>query len=92
MNKGLTLVEVLVGVALFLLVSVSVYGGFTSIYGVVGASHVKITAANLINEQFEIIRNLEYVDVGIVNSVPSGVLPHEQTLVRDGISFWSPQP
>lgn len=87
MNKGLTLVEVLVGVALFLLVAVSVYGGFTSIYGVVGASHVKITAASLINEQFEIIRNLEYVDVGIINSVPSGVLPHEQTLVRDGISF-----
>lgn len=87
MNKGLTLVEVVVGVALFLLISISVYGGFTSIYGVVGASHVKITAASLINEQFEIIRNMEYADVGILNSVPAGLLEHEQTLVRDGISF-----
>lgn len=87
MNKGLTLVEVLVGVALFLVIAVSVYNGYSSIYNVVSAARVKVTAANLINEQFEIMRNLEYADVGIVNSVPAGVLAHEQTLVRDGITF-----
>ncbi len=86
-KKGLTLVEVVVGVALFLLIAISVYGGYSSIYGVVSVARVKITAANLINEQFEIIRNLEYADVGILNSIPSGLLDHEQTLIRDGISF-----
>ena len=86
-NKGLTLVEVLVSVGIFLLISVSIYRGYVAIYNMVFASHAKITAANLINEQFEIVRNLEYADVGIVNSVPAGLLTHEQTLTRDNITF-----
>ncbi len=88
MKKGLTLVEVLVGVALFLLIAISIYRGYSSVYSVVNASHVKVTATALINEQFEIIRNLPYTDVGIVSSIPAGVLTHEQTLVRDGVSFF----
>ena len=87
MNKGLTLVEVVVGVALFLVISMSVYGGFSSLYNVVQASHVKITATALVNEQFEIVRNLRYSDVGIDNAIPDGVLAHLQTLTRDGMSF-----
>ncbi len=86
-NRGFTLVETLVGVAIFLLIAVTVYQSFISIMHIVRLSHTKVVATALGNEQMEIIRNLTYDDVGIVSGIPSGVIPHIQTLVRDGIEF-----
>lgn len=54
---------------------------------VVRVSRMRITATALANEQFEIVRNLPYADVGIVGGIPSGKINRTQTLVRDNISF-----
>ncbi len=86
-KKGFSLVELLVGVTVFTVICVVVYGAYTSIFDVVKTSRAKLDAVDLSNEQFEIIRNLPYADVGIYGSIPSGLLTHSQTLVRGQNSF-----
>lgn len=86
-RKGFTLTESLVGVAVFTVIAVSVYQAYAATVNAVRASRLRITATALANEQFEIIRNLPYGDVGVVGSIPSGKIPHVQNLVRDGAGF-----
>jgi len=85
--KGFTLIEALIGVAIFIVITVSVYQAFTMVMQAVSLSRQKIIAIALADEQFEIIRNLPYTDVGIVGGIPSGKILHSQTLIRDNISF-----
>ena len=84
---GMTFIETLVASAIFLLVAVSLYQAYMGVFRATSASRVKLSAASLASEQFEIARNLPYDDVGVVGSIPSGIIPHVQTLVRDGYSF-----
>jgi hypothetical protein len=86
-QKGFTLVETLVGLAVFMLVAISAYQTFIATLDVVRASRIKLTATALANEQFEIIRNVPYADVGIVGGIPNGKIPHTQELLRDEVSF-----
>ncbi len=85
--NAFTLVEVLVGAAVFLVIALAAYNGYASLFKLVNASQTKITALNLANEQFEIARNIPYSDVGIVGGIPKGKLSHVQTLNRGGINF-----
>ncbi|MFZ2621145.1 MAG: prepilin-type N-terminal cleavage/methylation domain-containing protein [Minisyncoccia bacterium] len=86
-KKGFSLVELLVGVAVFSVICVSVYDAYKSIFDVVYTSRAKLTATDLANEQLEIIRNAPYSEVGISGGIPSGIFSHTQTLVRGGNSF-----
>lgn len=86
-KKGFSLVELLVGVAVFSVICVSVYTSYISIFEVVHTSRGKLQAVDLVNEQFEIIRNLPYADVGIYGGIPNGVLDNTQTLVRGQNTF-----
>lgn len=87
LHNGFTLVEVLVGAAVFLIVALAAYNGYIGLFRLINASQTKITALNLANEQFEIARNMPYTDVGIVGGIPKGKLPHSQVLTRGGINF-----
>jgi len=86
-TKGFTLIELLVSVAVFLLIATSAYQAYVSLFKVMRASQYKIIALNLASEQFEIIRNLPYSEVGVEASIPNGTIPHEQTIIRGGITF-----
>lgn len=86
-NKGFTLVEVLVSVAIFMIISVSIYSGFISIMRTMNIIRIKGIMTNLANEQFEIARNLPYQQVGTVNGIPTGILPQTQEVERDSKTF-----
>ena len=86
-NSGFSLIESLVGVAVFVIIAVSVYQSYAKVTDVVRVSRLKITAAALANEQLEIIRNLSYVDVGLAGGLPSGKIQREQNLIRDNVEF-----
>ena len=86
-EKGFTLIESLVGVAVFLMIAVSVYQAYAITTNAVRASRLKVVATALANEQFEIIRNLPYADVGVVGGTPNGKVSYTQNLSRDGIAF-----
>lgn len=86
-QKGFTLIESLAGVAVFMIVAVGVYQAYAATMNAIRASRLKVAATALANEQFEIIRNLPYGDVGIAGGIPNGKVPHTQNFVRDGTAF-----
>ncbi|MEI6580740.1 MAG: hypothetical protein WCO07_01045 [bacterium] len=87
-NKhGFGLIETLVGTAIFILIAISTYQVFGILMDAVSLSRTKISATSLANEQFEIIRNLPYVDVGIIGGMPAGKIQRTQTLTRDNHPF-----
>src|SRR3990167_3960143 len=86
-NKGFTLVEMLVGSAVFALIAIAVFQTYSSFINLVAAGKYKIMAADIMNEQFELIRNLSYKDVGIQNSIPNGVLSSTTVVTRNNITF-----
>lgn len=86
-STGYTLVETLIAVAIFVGVSVGIYGGFSKIIALMNIIRNKEVVTNLINEQFEIARNLPYSDVGTIGGIPAGVIPQNQTIVRDNRSY-----
>ncbi len=87
MKKGFTLIEILVGVAVFLLISLSAYQAYLGLFSLVNSNQYKIMALNLANERFEVIRNLSYSDVGEISGIPNGKILHVETFVRGGITF-----
>ncbi len=87
MNKGFTFVEVVFAVAIFLIVALGVYESYRVLYVSMSVANTKMLAASLINERFEIARNLPYTSVGTVGGTPAGVLLASQNLVRDGINW-----
>lgn len=86
-NKGFTLVEIIVGSALFLIVAVSAYGAFNSLFKIARLNQTKLLAISLANEKFEILRNMPYMEVGTAGGIPSGSLPRVETITRGNISF-----
>lgn len=86
-KKGFTLIETLVGAAVLIVIALSVYITYAKTMDAVRYTRLKITAAALANEQFEIMRNLPFGDVGVIDGLPAGKVPRTQTLVRDGKEF-----
>ncbi|OHA46858.1 MAG: hypothetical protein A2541_02575 [Candidatus Taylorbacteria bacterium RIFOXYD2_FULL_36_9] len=86
-ETGFTLIEILIGTAVFMIIAVSVYQTYATVLNAISNSQAKITITALANEQFEIIRNLSYSNVGTINGVPNGKIPSTQNLVRDGKNF-----
>lgn len=87
MKKGFTLVEVLVGSAVFVVVAIAAYGAYAGVFKLANLNQMKVIAVQLANEQFEIARNMTYDDIGIVNGIPNGTLQGVQTLTRGGMTF-----
>jgi prepilin-type N-terminal cleavage/methylation domain-containing protein len=85
--RAFTLVEVLVGAAVFLVVSLAAYNSYISLFKLIDLGQNRLLAVSLANEQFEVIRNMPYSNVGVVGGVPSGIIPHTQSLTRGGVTF-----
>jgi len=86
-QRGFTLVETLVGSAVFVILALSAYRAFGVLMDAVSMSQAKLAATTLSNEQIEIIRNLPYDDVGIENGIPTGKIARNQTVIKDNYSF-----
>ncbi len=87
-KKGFTLLEVLIATAIFLIFALGIYAGISLIFKIVYQSRTRILETALLAERLEIVRNLPYDSLGIVNGNPSGVLPYVTTTVRNGQSFY----
>ncbi len=86
-KQGFTLIEVVIGTALFLVIALAGYAAFTSLFQLANGNQARTLAVELADEQFEIIRNMPYVSVGLTNGIPLGILPQNQTLTRGGITY-----
>ena len=84
---GFTLVEMVIVIAVFILITTAIIGTYVKIFQLIEANKVRITALDLANEQIEIIHNLPYSDVGEIGGIPNGKIPQTQTLTRDNLIF-----
>lgn len=85
--SGFTLIDVIVGTAIFIVFAVGVYEGIRSIYKIVYASRMRITETAVLGELIETVRNMSYENVGISGGIPSGDLPYIRTIIRNNTSY-----
>ena len=86
-QKGFSLAEVIVGSAVFAIVSIAVYGAYGGLFRIAHVDQARMVATQLANEQFEIIRNMPYANIGTIGGVPSGTLYATTSATRSGITF-----
>ncbi len=86
-QKGFSMLESVLGIGLFVMITFSIYTTWTRMFETIHASQSRVVASELANEQFEIIRNIPFAQVGTVSGIPSGVLPSTQTFTRSGLTF-----
>ncbi len=86
-SGGFSLVEVIFSATIFTIIAISVYSGYANLNRLISASRDKVIGVDLLNEQFEIIRNIPYASIGLVQGIPVGVLQATSTIVRDGRTF-----
>src|SRR3989344_4973354 len=86
-ERGFTILEVTVGVAIFLIFAVGVFSALTTVFKMVYQSRLRILETAVATEQLEVIRNLPFASVGVVGGVPAGVLIANKTIVRGGMVF-----
>lgn len=72
---GFTLVEVLISVAIFCILTLSIYQISTSIIKGIKFSRDEIVTASLADQYLEIARNLPYSQIGTISGNPNGNLP-----------------
>ncbi len=85
--SGFTLIEISVAIAIFLIFALGIYSTISMVFKIVYQSRMKILETALLSEQLEIVHNIPYDSVGLVNGIPAGVLLHSQTINRNGANF-----
>lgn len=86
-KDGFNLIEVVVGLALFLLVAVALFSLMTSGLKIVNTDQHRTTALGIARKRMEHVKNLPYDDVGTVGGVPSGDLEQTLTEVWNNVTF-----
>jgi prepilin-type N-terminal cleavage/methylation domain-containing protein len=86
-REGFSLIEIMVGSAIFLIVAIAAYQAYTSLLQVAQLNKAKLLAIDLADEQFEIIRNMPYANVGLTTGIPQGTLPQTRIVTRGNLAF-----
>mgnify|MGYP000032385738 FL=1 len=86
-KKAFSLLEAVISIAIFLLFALGIYGGTQLVFKIVYSSRIRILETGILNEQVELVRNLSFYDVGVINGSPSGVLDRNVTTTRNGVDF-----
>ncbi len=81
------MIEVVFATSIFAIVVLAMFQGFSGVTSLVNASKEKLIAIDLLNSEFELIRNVPYANVGLTTGIPLGVFNATSTTVRDGRNF-----
>ena len=86
-EKGLSFVDVLVGISLMLIVFLAILGAYRAGLRVISQSKTRIVATALANQKIELARSLSYNNVGVVGGIPSGTIPETEIINRNNIDY-----
>jgi len=86
-KSGFSILEVIAAVFIFSIVTISIYGSFSAGLKSLAQSKHRIAATELANEKMEIIRNMNYADIGTQGGIPSGSLPQNETVWKSNQKF-----
>jgi hypothetical protein len=86
-NRGNILIGILIALAIFAILSHALFTLISSSYRILLFNRARVTARNLAQEQIEVLRNIPYEEVGTAGGIPSGNVPQEQEVERNGFTF-----
>ncbi len=86
-SAGLSLIELLITVAVFITVFMGLFGIVQYTSKLVLNSSMKLTALSLANDRMEYFRSLPYDDVGTISGIPPGTIPQNSTTSINGTTF-----
>ncbi len=86
-NRGISLIEVLVVIAITVLVFGGLFASFEFTLKVIAQSRAQMTALSLATDRLEYIQSLPYNDVGTISGIPEGLIPQNRTVSLNGIEF-----
>lgn len=86
-SRGMTLIDVLVGVFIITTVFFALFGAFKLSVELVFSTKAKTSAVALLSERIEYIRSLAYDDVGTVGGIPPGLLEPVSQTTLNGIPY-----
>ncbi|PIT86043.1 MAG: hypothetical protein COU33_05325, partial [Candidatus Magasanikbacteria bacterium CG10_big_fil_rev_8_21_14_0_10_43_6] len=86
-KKGFGLLEMIISIAVFVIFVVGIYSGIQFVFRVVYQSRLRILETAILNEQVEVIRNMPFADIGIINGSPAGLLTRTTTTTRNNVDF-----
>lgn len=86
-NRGFTLVEVIIAIGIFAVVSLALYIVIALALNVLRDDQSRLDALAIAQQRIEEIRNVSYDDVGTTTGVPTGAFPAEENLIRNNVTF-----
>lgn len=86
-ERGMTLIDTIVGSALMLLVFMGITAAFQLSLDVVTNNRVRAGAIALLNERMEYLRSLSYTQIGVIGGIPAGIVPQIETVSWNGIEY-----
>jgi prepilin-type N-terminal cleavage/methylation domain-containing protein len=87
LQAGFSLIEIIITIAIFLILSGGIYFSYANVLEVISHTRTRTLAITLLNKQVEYVRNLKFDDVGIVGGYPVGLIPATQTVSYEGQQF-----
>lgn len=85
--RGVSLIDVIVGVFLVLVVFLTLFGLLRVSLLVSSVAKARAAATSVATSQMEFVRSLSYDSVGTVGGIPSGAVPQYATTTLDGYTF-----
>ena len=86
-EKGVMLLDVLIGTALMLLVFVGIASVFQLSIDVITNNRARAGAIALLNERMEYLRSLSYTQIGVIGGIPAGNVPQEEVVSLGDLSY-----
>lgn len=87
MNKGFTLVEVMVAVVVLVILLVSTGLIVNSVFTMIGDARVRSLASELAEDRMELYRGMDYASLGVAGGIPSGSIPQIEVVSFNGQEF-----
>lgn len=73
-QSGFTLLEVVIGIGIFAIILVGVYGSFSALTKATRGAREATVLSSLSSQYLEVVRNMPYSNIGTENGNPNGVL------------------
>lgn len=73
-QSGFTLIEVVIGIGVFAIIMVGVFGSYNALIKATRAAREATVLSSLSSQYLEIVRNMPYDNIGTENGNPNGVL------------------
>ena len=84
---GQTLIEILISLALFSILSHALFTLVTSSYSISTYNRARTVAKHLAQEKMEEIRNMPYDSIGTVGGIPSGTILQTETVPINSLNY-----